>query len=156
MKTRSNVLLVAAMVLAGCSHDDGRAAAIATVDALQTAMRAGDAAGCRRLVTDASVAAVACFPWRELRQRQRVEILGAAWQDAGCRVEVTDPNDGDRRGAFVVVREYGRYKVDLVATAGLTATFVEGQGAREVLEPRELTPADHDRIRLHELAQPPR
>jgi hypothetical protein len=56
----------------------------------------------------------------------------------------------------VVVREYGKLVVDLVATAGRHAEVVEAAGSTEELLPRELTPADLDRIRLHELAQPPR
>jgi hypothetical protein len=46
--------------------------------------------------------------------------------------------------------------VDLVATAGLHTEVVEGAASREQLAPRELTPADHDRIRRYQLAQPPR
>ena len=54
------------------------------------------------------------------------------------------------------MREHGRLVVDLVASAGLTARVVEADGSPEVLEPRELTPADWDRIRRYELTQPPR
>ena len=70
-------------------------------------------------------------------------------------VDVLDPNEADAPGRYVVVREYGRMVVDLVASAGLTARAVEASSGDEQFEPAQLTPADFDRIREYELSQPP-
>ena len=77
-------------------------------------------------------------------------------EHGGMRFVVTarDPGQGDAVGRWVVVRENGRFVVDLVATAALHAQpgAVTGPGQ---LEPRELTPQDWDRIHARELATPP-
>lgn len=140
-----------------CTDDSGRAEAMTTLAAFQDALHRGDEAACRELLTLESRVALAEMPWERIRGKQRLVVVGAEGSGAEYLVQVQDPNDGGRRAEFVVVREYGRLVVDLVASAGLTAEFVEATGSRaEEFVPRELTPADHDRIRQHELAQPPR
>ena len=126
------------------------------VEEFQIALRAGDRSRCRELITEESAAALPSIPWHAVQAKQPLRVIGAEHGDSGYRVQVADPNEGQRQSEFVVVREYGRIVVDLVATAGLTAEFVERPVENGGFEPRELTPADYDRIRQIELARPPR
>ena len=145
-----------AMVVPGCANDVDHAEAVVAFAAFQDALRRHDPEGCRKVLTTESAAALGEMPWDRISSRQPLEVLCARREQSEFRVRVQDPNEGGRVSEFVVVREYGRYVVDLVATAGLHVEVVEGAASREEMAPRELTPADFDRIRRHELAQPPR
>jgi hypothetical protein len=150
--------LVAALAcaLASCGADADTLAAASVFDTFQHAVQRGDAAACRPLLTEESAQALLAMPWGEIQKRQPLHVLGAERFQEGFRVQVQDPNEGGRASEFVVVRENGRLVVDLVATAGLHAEPREAVGSRETTVPRELTPADRDRIRQFELAQQPR
>lgn len=139
-----------------CSTDDGPARAAAAFTAFQDALLQRDEEACRRLLTVESAAALPDLPWDQVAARQPLVIHGARREGTEFRVAVIDPNAGGRAGEFVVVREHGRLVVDLVASAGLTAEVVEAAHAEERFEPRALTPEDWDRIRMYELATPPR
>jgi hypothetical protein len=144
------------LVLGACAGDAGPAAAAEVFATFQDALQRRDEHACRRLLTVQSAAALAELPWERIARQQPLVVRGARREGDELRVVVSDPNAGDRAGEFVVVRENGRLVVDLVASAGLTAEVVEAATAKEQVVPRELTPADLDRIRLHDLAQPPR
>jgi hypothetical protein len=156
MRPRTLAPFVLPLLGVACAGEPDTAAAGRTLAAFQAALQRGDQQACRELLTRESQAAVAELPWRELQQRQPLVVLGAERSAGEFLVQVADPNAGGRRSEFVVVREYGRLVVDLVATAGRHTEVVEAAGAPEQFEPRELTPADLDRIRQYELAQPPR
>lgn len=144
-------------LVAACGTDaDESARAIAAFEQFQLALRRADESACRELLTTDSRTVASQIPWDRVRDKQPLTVLGVDRDGPEFRVHVRDPNDGNQEATFIVVREYGRLVVDLVASAGLTARTVEASGSREQFEPRELTPADHDRIRKHELAQPPR
>ena len=149
-------LVALAMVVPGCANDGDQAEAVAAFARFQAALQRHDAEGCREVITTESAAALGEMPWDRISQRQPLEVLSAT-QDPDqftVRVRVADPNEGGRVSEFVVAREWGRYVVDLVATAGLHTEVVEGAATREEFVPRALTPADLDRIRRYELAQP--
>lgn len=141
---------------AACTGSQGPHEALAAFERFQAALRAGDQAACRDQVTGESSVVLGDLPWRQLRAKQPLVVLGAEGADAEFVIAVRDPNEDGRRAEFVVVREYGRFVVDLVASAGRNAEVVEASSPRDEFVPRALTPADHDRIRQHELAQPPR
>ncbi len=143
-------------LLGACASDGSADEARMAFGAFESALRRGDAATCRTLVTEESRPAIDGLPWTSVTGKQPLVVKGTEGAGAEFRIHVVDPNDGGAPGEFVVVREYGRFVVDLVATAGLTAQFVEAAGKPDDFVPRELSPADHDRIRQHELAQPPR
>jgi hypothetical protein len=147
---------LAAVGLAACDHDDGSTAAQATFSAFQDALQRRDESACRSLLTGESAQALADMPWDRVQQQQPLQVRGARRAGYSFRVDVVDPNANGSAGEFVDVRENGRLVVDLVASAGLTATVVEAAGSKQELAPRALTPEDFDRIRQHELAQPPR
>jgi hypothetical protein len=151
---------LAAATLAACVGDAAATAAAAARFAdFQAALLRGDESACRDLLTIESGAALAEIPWAEVRARQPLRILGAERRERDFRVQVEDPNAGGAHSEFVVVREYGKLVVDLVASAGLhaePATAVEAADQRSEFVPRELTPRDHERIRRQELSEPPR
>lgn len=171
--------ILAALLLvtgfAGCSRDNGPNEAMRTVTAFQAALLRGDPERCRKLLTVESQQALADIAWNDVASKKPLRVISARREHhdgQSYRVQVLDPNNSPNDGAdtaqashassagqFVVVREYGRMVVDLVATAGLTARTVEASTSRTAgnqFEPRQLTPQDHDRIRQHELSQPPR
>lgn len=155
MTNRSTVLLLILPWLCGCGSETAAATAASVLVEFQDALLAGDADRCGRLVTSQSRPALAAIPWAAMRNRKPLVIGEVEVHDGRFHVHVQDPNDSDREGEFLVVREYGQLKVDLVATAGLTAEEVPGTGHEEFV-PRELSPRDIDRIRQVELASPPR
>jgi len=146
------------MVVSGCANDGDHAEAVAAFARFQAALQRHDAEGCREVITTESAAALGEMPWDRISKRQPLEVLSATSEQGqfDVRLRVADPNEGGRVSEFVVVREWGRYVVDLVATAGLHTEVVEGTASREQFAPRALTPADIERIRRYELAQPKR
>jgi hypothetical protein len=156
MHAPTTIALCLTTMLAGCGGDPDTATAAATFSKFQAALQQGDRGRCRDLLTEDSATAIDALPWDRVQERQALVVLGAERGQGDFRVKVQDPNDGGKCSEFVVVREYGRMVVDLVATAGLSAVVVEGAGAKDVLEPRPLTDADYERIRQRQLAQPPR
>ncbi|HEU4420097.1 MAG TPA: hypothetical protein VFT55_14275 [Planctomycetota bacterium] len=147
-----------ALVVPACANGVDHAEAVAAFARFQAALQRHDAEGCREVITTESAAALGEMPWDRISKRQPLEVLSATSEQGqfDVRLRVADPNEGGRVSEFVVVREWGRYVVDLVATAGLHTEVVEGTASREQVAPRALTPADIDRIRRYELAQPPR
>lgn len=143
------------VLCAACGGRQDAHEALDAFDRFQAALRTGEAA-CRELVTEESRPALTDLPWPDIRDKRPLVVLGADGAGAEFVVRVQDPNEHGRAAEFVVVREYGRFVVDLVASAGRAAEVVEATATRDEFAPRELTPADHDRIRRHELAQPPR
>ena len=152
-------LLMLLVTLAGCAEHNASDAAMHAFQSFQTALQQGDQTVCRELLTTESQEALANMPWYRIAEQQPLEVLRATQPLPDVprfHVEVKDPNHDGALAEFVVVREYGRMVVDLVASAGLTATVVEASGQPEQFEPRQLTPQDHERIRQYELSQPPR
>lgn len=148
--------LLLPLLVAACGEDRDLAPARAAFVAFEQALRAGDESSCRALMTRDSAVALAEIPWAAIRRKQPLVVLDARRVGGEFRVDVRDPNAGDAAGEYVVVREYGRMVVDLIATAALTAEVRENPASADVLEPWPLTPEELDRIRLHELATPPK
>ncbi|MEO6597171.1 MAG: hypothetical protein ABIP94_20705 [Planctomycetota bacterium] len=156
MRCRARSITLLACLLSGCAEDTGTTEAVQTFQAFQDALQRRDEAACRKLLTLESAEALASMPWERVQRQPPLAVLGAVRLDGEVRVQVRNADDGGRVAEFVVVREYGRCVVDLVATAGLHSEVVEAAGSHEEVVPRALTPADYERIRQHELAQPNR
>lgn len=156
MRPRCLLTILLPLLATACGDRRDAAAAQQAFVSFQAALQRGDRSACRDLLTRESQPALAELPWQRLREQRPLVVLGTERSAGEFLVRVRDPNDGDRCSEFVVVREYGRLVVDLVASAGRHAEVVEAAGAPEQFVPRELTPADFDRIRLRELARPPR
>lgn len=146
------------LILTACGSNEAPHPAAATFSAFQRALQQRDEAALGQLVTAASTPVIAELPWERIQQQQPLQVLGTTGTPSPSRtlVDVADPNHGGRRSQFVVVRENGRLRVDLIESAGMHAQAVEATADAGDFEPRELTPADLDRIRQRELATPPR
>lgn len=154
------VLLVGALATACGASDTAPDSAARTFEVFQQALRRGDVETCRYLLSSESRQVLDEIPWDRVAAQQPLEVLGAHREgtvDHTFVVDVRDPNLDGSRGEYVVVREHGRLVVDLIGSAGRNAVPVEASAAgapTEQFEPRQLTPADYDRIREYELAQP--
>src|SRR5262249_41692844 len=120
----------------------------------QQALFAHDAPGVRALVTGESAPVADEMPWERIAAQQPLQPVRATDERGRFFVHVRDPNRGGAAGVCVVVRENGRFVVDLVATAALHGT-PSGASDRCELVPRELGPEDWERIRQRGLAAPP-
>lgn len=151
------ILASVGILCSGCGGDaDAGArldAAIAAFTAFQQSLRTGDAERCRGLLTSESQPVVAEMDWAAMRRKAPIRVQAAEAAGPAIYVRGEDPSDG-RTATFVVVKERGRFVVDLVATAAFYAR--ESGPAKYDLEPAPLTPRDHDRVRQRQLAEPPR
>lgn len=156
MSARTCTLLLFA-TLTACGHDDGSEQAARAFASFQQALQERNESACRELLTRESRAVLAEIPWDTVSSQQPLHVVDARRATSNgseYHVDVTDPNQQGAPGRYIVVREYGRLVVDLVASAGLTAQTIEASGSREQFEPTTLQPADFDRIREYELKQP--
>ncbi len=131
---------------AACGRAPATAAALAAFADFQHALFAQDADAVRALVTAESRPVVAELPWQRLAARRPLVALDATDERGSFHVAVREA-DGERGvGTYVVVRENGRMVVDLLASAALCAVPT-ATTTSQVVEPRELTPADFDELR---------
>lgn len=156
-----SVRLLAAAVscsVVGCdaAPDDGERAR-GLVVAFERALHAGDRLALCDLVTFESRPAVDALTARSMAGKHPLRLLDTVERLDGLHVRVLDPNHGDRPGAFVVVRENGSLRIDLVATAGLDAQerALPGPATRTVVRP--FSPAERARAAslAEQAARPP-
>lgn len=134
-------------VLAACSEGSAAdKAAIAAFDRFQAAMFGRDATALRTMVTEESREVIAQLPLDRLDGQEPLVAIGCEPQGAEQWITVRDPNQGDHRSTFVIVRENGRLVVDLLATAAHQAEYTPHHGPQEV-EPRQLTAEERERVR---------
>lgn len=108
--------LLALLVLPACADPDADAARRAFLD-FQSALFAGDVPALRRLVTNESEPAIEHLPLAALAERSALEVSGVERIDGGIqRVFVLDPQRPHAGGSYVVAREGGRWRVDLLAS----------------------------------------
>jgi hypothetical protein len=114
-------------VLCSCGEDELVTGARAGFARFQDATLAGDRTAMMRSVTQDSRAAIHHVDIASAQQRERLEVLSAEARNAG-RVElrVADPNAGGAQSVFVVLRERGEWRVDILATAAANYTLIEG------------------------------
>lgn len=143
-------------LLAGCgAPDPDLTAAAACFQAFQAQLRSGDPAACAALVTADSRPALAELPWARLQREPGLLIRGAERTPTGFLVH-TGADDAASQ-PFVVVREHGRFVVDLIATAALYTEVASAPQPRgDTFVPRPLDARDEAAIRRFQLAQPPR
>jgi len=149
MAWRITALLALLLCATGCSEACAgeQAEAARVLAAFQDALFRGDRGELRRLCTEESRAVVGDLPLDAVAGRQPLKILGVRGERGEFLVDVEDPNEGNRRSCFVVVKEWGQLRVDLVATTRFNhVEHVVGDGA-PVLEPRSLDPGEIERIR---------
>lgn len=142
MRWFPTVLAPSMVSLVACTGDVETERAQALVAQFEQAVRAGNRALVRELVTFESRAAVDAMALLPQPAKAALVIAGTTSKGLAQHVRVRDPNERDRNSTFVVVPENGDLRIDLVATAGLTAREVFAQDAaatRTVIRP--LTPA---------------
>lgn len=133
-------------LVAACSGEPTEAAAArALVSEFERALHRGDRATLREVVTTESRPAIDAMALAASADKKPLTFVDATHRVDGLHVRVLDPNADDRPGAFVVVRENGALRLDLVATAGLSARDepLPGPAQRTVVRP--LSPADRAR-----------
>ena len=122
------------------SHPD-TAAACAVVERFERALRQRDRSGLADSLTRESREALDALTEKPVGDQLTLQILGAATPTNGILVRVHDPNGSASDAGFMVVRENGELRIDLIASAGLTITErpLPGGAQRQVVLP--LTPA---------------
>jgi hypothetical protein len=148
-----------ALALMACSGDREVERAAAAFRSFQDALQRGDQEAVRGLITLESAPAIAEIDWSTAKNAPQLTVVGGERGLGDFRIHVAPTADGqpaasDKTAEFVVVREYGKYVVDLVATAGLHTEVVEATARRSEFVPQPLSPRDLDRIREIELARP--
>jgi len=143
-------LLAAALPLlvSGCGEPRHLADCRDLVHRFEAALLAKDRTALAGLVTAESRAALDSLPLSSLGDKKALEMMDAVERPDGVHVRVRDPNDGDRQGALVVVCENGTLRLDLVASAGLSARAVPLPGPRQRTVLRPLSPQDRERAAL--------
>lgn len=139
------------LLLLGCTHGDAASdAARSAFEGFQDALFGGDAKALAATLSRGSREAMDQIPLDRTRGKQRLVVTGVRPFPPEFEIAISDPNENGRAGTFVVVREDGRYVVDLVATAGFHK--VEDAAAKRSwrIEPRALAP--HERARAEALA----
>ena len=123
MKRLAAVLLAA--LLPGCADDHARIVeARAAFAAFERALFAGDRDALAATLTATSRRTLAGFPLERVAGKRPLTVVGCERHDPQVFVHVHDPNE-DRRSTFVVVREAGCMRVDLLATAEWNQVPVE-------------------------------
>ncbi len=147
-RTISTALAILALVLQACSPaaaEEHRA--VQVFRAFQAALFRGEVASIRPLLTRKSRQFARAIANQRLEGRQPLEVLGTSKVRHQLRVHVKDPNDGGRESFFVLVREDGRIRVDLLATTTYNKEERRRPGPREIVRQRRLSQREIARIR---------
>ena len=113
------------------------------------ALVAGDHARIRELVSDGSKPFASRLPRPPHKVVEPLEILRSVREGSRITFAVRDPNPGApaERGSFVVVRERGKWCVDLVATAGANSREEFQPGGKMRLVPKALSAEERKQAR---------
>ena len=145
MRLPPALALVFALTMTSCSENAEVREALEVFDRFQTAMFQGDRGALRDLVTRESRQVVPYLPLAAVAGKERLQVRRATRSGYRVQVEVSDPNEGDAPGWFVVCKEGGKWVLDLVETTAFNHELL--QGAEPGLEPRRLSPDEIERIR---------
>ena len=140
-------LLLAVSSLSCCSGDRAEDAAAQAFAEFQSALFRGDAAALRKLLCYESRAVIRDLVAVDLRGKKPLVVTGISRHISQYRVHVADPNSGGRESFYVLTKEDGRIRVDLLATTLYNRKTVRRRLDRPVFVPQRLTPVDIDRIK---------
>ncbi len=150
VRTVPLALVTLALIAQGCFRSAAAAEqqqAVEVFEAFQGALFGGETATIRRLLTRESRQFTAAIRRQPLAGRQPLEVLGTSKVRHQLRVYVKDPNDGGRESFFVLVREDGSIRVDMVATTAYNREEHRRPGPREIVRQKRLTQREIERIR---------
>ena len=85
-------------------------------DAYQDALFSGDRRGLRRVLAASSREVVPHIPFERAQGQQRLTVVGAETRLPQVLLSVEDPNQGGRKSTYVLVKEDGELRLDLLAT----------------------------------------
>jgi hypothetical protein len=138
---------LAACALSACTERAVIAGARAVFDSYQDALFAGDRDALRRVLSSESREVVDQIPCERARGKQRLRVVDAVFRSPEVILTVVDPNQGDRETRFVVVKERGELRLDLLASVAYSSEDVARPAGTPEFEPRELTEQELARIR---------
>lgn len=135
--------LLPLLALAACAGEgEPEAAARAAFESFQDALFRGDRGMLAKTLGKASLAALDQIPLERSEGKLRLVVTGVRAFPPEYEVQIRDPNERDQPGTFVVVREDGRYVVDLVATAGFHRVLDANAKRSFRIEPRVMDAAE--------------
>ena len=145
MRVQTLLLLLSLCLWTSCGKQEPgpREQAIARLQAFKVCVAKGDRAGMVPLLSLQSRNVVEALP-RKGRIDQPFEVLDS-WSrsPSEVRVQVRDPDVSaqNRVGTYVVVKEGGQWRIDLVATAGLNSEEFKLPGPSHRLVPKPMSGA---------------
>jgi hypothetical protein len=113
----------------------------------QNALFAGDRGRLREVLATGSRQVLPHIPFERARTQQRLTVVGAVTQPPQVLLTVEDPNQDGRRSTFVMVKEDGELRLDLVATTAYNHEERPAENPGPQIVPRELDPHEIARIR---------
>lgn len=145
MRAKTLLLLLSLCLWTSCGRQGPgpKEQAIGKLQAFKVCVAKGDRAGMVPLLSLQSRNVVEALP-RKGRADQPFEILDSwARSPSEVHVKVRDPDASaqNRVGTYVVVREGGMWRIDLVATAGLNSQEVKLAGPSHRLVPKPMSGA---------------
>ena len=87
------------------------------------------------------------IPFERTHGKKRLTVVSAEPQPPQILLAVEDPNDHGRRSTFVLVKEDGDLRLDLVATAAYNYEQVPAASPGPTFVPQALSPDEIARIR---------
>ena len=103
-------------VSTGCADRSTEIAARDVLARYQTALFEADRPALRRLLSSESRDLIERIPLERVEDKQPLEFLEARSNPPEVLVTVADPNDGGAEKKYVLVKEQGELRVDLLAT----------------------------------------
>lgn len=122
------IVLVCSALLQSCGGGSDAPQARATFEEFQACLRAGDRPRVRSLLTQASREVVPHLPWATLASSKPLTVVSVRPDGASHLIHVRDPNEGNRESTYVVSREDGHHRIDLIRTAGFNHRNVALEG----------------------------
>ena len=116
-------------------------------DVYQDALFAGDRHQLRQVLSARSREVVPHIPFERAQSQQRLTVVGAEARLPQILLSVEDPNQGGRKCTFVMVREDGELRLDLVATTAFNHEEQPAANPGPQFTPGQLDPAEIARIR---------
>jgi len=145
---RSVPSLVLALLATGCSDHAARKVAVQDAFAsYQRSLLTGDRRGLSRILTRDSRPAIDQLPLAELGRKDPLEVVGVEGEKATWRVRVHDPNPGGTDGVYLVVRQDGEWRIDLLGSLAQNHAVVHGEGSGMQVVPADVDPREIDGIR---------
>ncbi len=138
--------VLALLPLLGCADHHAFEQSQLVFARYQDALFAGDRAGLRAVLSRESRQLIPHLPMHRTTGKQRLVVVAHERRDPEILLTVRDPNSGDAERTFVLVREDGQLRVDLVATTAFNHERRFNPNGSVRIDPRRMTPDELARI----------